>query len=152
MIISGPVSTPHFKKGFPPMTYTISHVSKMMNLPVSTIRYYDKEGLLPFLQRKDSGYRMFTDSDIQMLQVIECFKSTGMPIRDIKQFVLLVKEEDSSLNQRYQLFLERKKAVEKQMEELQRQMEIINHKCVFYETAIAAGTEDIHKGRHNDCR
>lgn len=133
------------------MTYTISDVSKMMNLPISTIRYYDKEGLLPFLQRKDSGYRIFTETDIQMLQVIECFKSTGMPIKDIKQFVLLVKEGDSSLEQRYELFLERRKAVQLQMEELQKQMEIINHKCWYYETAIAAGTEAIHKGSNNCC-
>lgn len=133
------------------MTYTISDVSKMMNLPISTIRYYDKEGLLPFLQRKDSGYRIFTETDIQMLQVIECFKSTGMPIKDIKQFVLLVKEGDSSLGQRYELFLERRKAVQRQMEELQKQMEIIDHKCWYYETAIAAGTESIHKGSNNCC-
>ena len=125
------------------MDYTISDVSKIMHLPVSTIRYYDKEGLLPFLKRKDSGYRIFTDADIQMLQVIECFKSTGMPIKDIRRFVDLVKEGDSSLPERYQLFLERKKAVRLQMEQLQKQMEIIEHKCSYYRAAVEAGTEAI---------
>ena len=56
------------------MSYTIKEVSKMMNLPASTIRYYDKEGLLPFLEKKPSGYRVFKDTDITMLQIIECFK------------------------------------------------------------------------------
>lgn len=137
------------------MNYTISDVSKKMNIPISTIRYYDKEGLLPFLKRRASGYRIFSESDIQMLQVIECFKSTGMPIKDIKRFVDLVKEGDSSLQGRYNLFLERKKAVQKQMEVLQKQMEIIDHKCWYYETAIEAGTEEIHKSHsipYDDCK
>lgn len=46
--------------------YTIKEVSEIMKLPISTIRYYDKEGLLPFIERKASGYRIFTESDIQM--------------------------------------------------------------------------------------
>lgn len=127
------------------MTYTISDVSKMINLPISTIRYYDKEGLLPFIERKESGYRIFAESDIKMLEIIECFKRTGMSIKDIKQFIEWVKDGDHSLEKRYQLFVERKKAVEKEMQDLQKQMELINHKLWYYKTALEAGTEDIHR-------
>lgn len=126
------------------MTYTISDVSKMMNLPVSTIRYYEKEGLLPFIQRKESGYRIFTDNDIKMLEIIECFKRTGMSIKEIRQFIDWVKEGDESLEKRYQLFISRKKAVQQEMNDLQKQLDLIEHKLWYYKTALEAGTEDIH--------
>ena len=127
------------------MAYTIKEVSEMMNLPTSTIRYYDNQGLIPHLERKESGYRVFQDKDIQMLKIIECFKSTGMSIVEMKKFVEMVKLGDASLQERYELFLERKKAVEKEMEQLQKQMDIIDHKIWYYKTALEAGTEDIHK-------
>lgn len=130
------------------MSFSISEVAKKMNLSISTIRYYDKEGLLPFVERTESGYRVFSESDIKMLELIECLKNTGMPIKDIKIFSDWVKAGDSSLNERYEMFLERKKIVESQIESLQRSLDLINHKCLYYKTAIEAGTESIHK---NSC-
>ena len=132
--------------------YTIKEVSEIMKLPISTIRYYDKEGLLPFIERKASGYRIFTESDIQMLQIIECFKSTGMSIKEIKQFIEWVKMGDNSLQQRYELFLERKRVVEEQMTTLQKQMKVIHHKIWYYQTALEAGKEDIHKNKNISCQ
>ena len=104
------------------MPYTIKQVSEKMNIPISTIRYYDKKGLLPFLEKAESGYRLFKDSDLQMLQVIECFKSTGMSIAEMQQFVEMVKRGDASLQERYDLFLEREKVVQKELDELEKQM------------------------------
>lgn len=118
------------------MNYSISDVSKMTNLPISTLRYYDKEGLLPYIERKTSGYRVFKDDDIRMLEIIECFKNTGMSIKEIKHFIELVKQGNSSLQERYNLFLERKKTVEKQMEDLQKQLDLINYKCEYYYAAL----------------
>lgn len=133
------------------MSYTIKEVSKMMNLPASTIRYYDKEGLLPFLEKKPSGYRVFKDSDITMLKIIECFKSTGMSIVEMKQFIDMVKRGDESLQERYDLFLERKNILQQQMDALQKQMDVVDHKLWYYETAIEAGTESIHKNDNVKC-
>ncbi|MGN1183044.1 MAG: MerR family transcriptional regulator [Faecalibacillus sp.] len=133
------------------MPYTIKQVSEMMNIPISTIRYYDKEGLLPFLEKKPSGYRVFKDSDITMLQVIECFKSTGMSINEMQKFIEMVKRGDESLEERYNLFLERKEVVQKQMDDLHKQMDVINHKLWYYKTAIEAGTESIHKENNTKC-
>lgn len=125
--------------------YTISQVSELLDLPVSTIRFYDKEGLLPFIERKNSGYRIFRDSDIEMLKIVDCLKSTGMPIKDIKQFTEWVKQGDASLSQRYNLFVERRLAVEKQIKELQQSLKVIDFKRDYYKKAIEAGTEDVHK-------
>jgi len=126
-------------------TYTISEVAKELNHTVYTLRYYDKEGLMPFVERTANGTRLFKESDISALKVIECLKSTGMPIKEIKNFIDWCTVGDSTLQQRYDMFMERKASVEAQMEELKKTMEIIDHKCSYYKTALDAGTEDIHK-------
>lgn len=127
------------------MSYSISEVAEKLNLTVYTLRYYDKEGLMPFVERSSNGTRLFKDSDIDALKVIECLKSTGMPIKEIKKFIDWCSDGDSTLQQRYDMFLERKAAVEALLEELNGTMELINHKCKYYKTALEAGTEDIHK-------
>lgn len=129
------------------MYYSIGEVAEKLNLPKSTIRYYDKEGLLPFVERKESGIRMFAESDISMLQVIECLKSTGLSIKDIKKFSEWCLKGDQTLQERYELFLESKKNVEEQMAELQKTLELIEHKCWYYKIALEAGTESIHKNK-----
>ena len=67
--------------------YTIQEVSSMTGIPSSTLRYYDKEGLLPFLTRSARGYRLFSERDLTTLQLLECLKSTGMSIREMKQYL-----------------------------------------------------------------
>lgn len=131
------------------MNYSISDVSRIMNLPVSTLRYYDKEGLLPYIERKDSGYRIFKEDDIRMLEIIECFKNTGMSIKEIKHFIELVKQGDISLQQRYELFVERKKTVEKQMQDLQKQLDLIDYKCEYYQKALKAYNQNKHHSDKN---
>lgn len=126
-------------------TYSISEVAKELNLTVYTLRYYDKEGLMPFVERTASGTRLFKESDINALNIIECLKSTGMPIKEIKNFIDWCSEGDSTLQQRYDMFIERKARVEAQMEELKKTLELIEHKCWYYQTALDAGTEDVHK-------
>lgn len=124
--------------------FTIKDAARFMGVPTSTIRYYDKEGLLPFVERKESGYRIFTEKDIATLRIIDCLKKTGMSIREIRQFSEWIEQGDASLQQRYEMFLERRRIVEKQMAELQKILDIVNYKCWYYETAVAAGTEKIH--------
>lgn len=128
-------------------TYSIGEVAKELNLTVYTLRYYDKEGLMPFVERTTSGIRVFKESDLEALKIIECLKATGMPIKEIKNFIEWCSDGDSTLQQRYDMFLERKASVELQMEELKRTMEIIQHKCSYYKTALEAGTEDIFKSK-----
>lgn len=125
------------------MTYTIGEVAKIMTLSISTLRYYDKEGLLPLVERTTSGIRKFNDSDIEWLNIIECLKNTGMQLKDIKTFFEWCKEGDSTIEQRYKMFLERKSETEKQIELLQKSLELIDYKCNYYKTAFEAGTTNI---------
>lgn len=126
-------------------TYSISEAAKELNVTAYTLRYYDKEGLMPFVGRTASGQRLFKESDLAALKVIECLKSTGMQIKEIKTFIDWVTDGDTTLQQRFDMFMERKAIVEKQMEELKQTMELVEHKCLYYKTALEAGTEDIHK-------
>ena len=132
------------------MGYTIKEAAQIMGIPATTLRYYDRQGLLPFVERKQSGYRIFSDSDIMLLRVIDCLKRSGMELKDIRQFTEWLREGDASLEKRYQMFLERKEAVEQQMAEMQKTLDMINHKCWYYKTAIEAGTEAIHFKNHSD--
>ena len=72
-------------------------------------------------------------------------KKTGMQLKDIKKFVDYVKEGDSSLQKRYELFEERRKAVTEQMAELQKSLDLIEYKCWYYKTAVETGTEKVHQ-------
>lgn len=125
--------------------YTIGEVAKLSSIPASTLRYYDREGLFPNVKRRIGGIRVFSDAEIEALTVIECLKTTGMEIKDIKRFLDWCQEGDQSLQKRRDMFFERKEIVEKQMEELKKTMEIIQFKCWYYQTALTAGTEDAPK-------
>ena len=122
------------------MYYTIGEAAQRMHLSAPALRYYDKEGLLPFVDRSAGGARMFKESDFEWLRLIECLKSTGMPIRDIKQFIDWYMEGDTTLPQRRDMFYERRRAVEAQIETLQATLDMIDYKCWYYDTAVAAGS------------
>lgn len=123
------------------MSYTIQQVSKMTRIPATTLRYYDKEGLLPFLERTESGYRRFSDVDLASLQIVQCLKSARLSIEEIRQFSEWVHEGDSTLQKRLDLFLRRKEEMEKQIEEWKKILDVINYKCEYYQKAVEAGTE-----------
>jgi DNA-binding transcriptional MerR regulator len=124
------------------MFYSIGEVANMLNIPTSTLRYYDREGLFLNVKRSNGGIRVFSDAEIGTLKVIECLKSTGMQIKDIKQFLDWCLEGAGTLHKRRDMFSERKAIVEKQIEDLQKTLEMVQFKCWYYETACEAGTED----------
>ena len=127
------------------MGYSISQVADKLDLTAYTLRYYDKEGLLPFVDRDTSGFRKFKDADIEWLEIIGCLKASGMPIKEIKAFVDWHVVGDSTLQERHDLFLERKKTVLAQIEELHKILDKLNFQCWYYEKALEAGTLEVHK-------
>lgn len=121
--------------------YTIGQISKMFNIPISTLRYYDKEGLFPNMTRS-SGIRRFSETEIEALRVIECLKKTGMEIKDIKQFMNWCAKGPSTYSNRKKLFEDRKTALEEQLRELEKNMAMIKFKCWYYDQAISDGSEE----------
>ena len=123
------------------MGYTIKQVSEMTGLSVPTLRFYDKEGLLPELQRKESGYRIFSEEDLYSIELIECFKQSGMQIREIRHFMALVKQGDASLEERLAICQRHVKRLEEKMEDLRRALDHSLQTLEFYEIAAETGSE-----------
>lgn len=122
------------------MSYLIKDVAKMMNVKPSTLRYYDKEGLLPGIKRKN-GIRVFEEEDFKWLRVLNCLKNTNMPIKKIREYVELSKQGDASLEKRYALIKEQKQNILKQIEEFKYYLKEVNYKEWYYETALRLGSE-----------
>lgn len=123
------------------MQYSIGEVASSTGIAISTLRYYDREGLFPSIKRSDGGIRRFTDTELDALGVIECLKASGLSIKEIKLFLDWCQEGDGSLEKRRDLFYERFAVVAKQMEALQKTMDTLRFKCWYYDTALAAGAE-----------
>lgn len=121
--------------------YTIGQVSKMFGLPVSTLRYYDKQGLFPGMERI-SGIRKFSEKELEALRVIECLKRSGLEIKDIKQFMDWCVEGPATYPQRKALFEKQRAIVEAEIEHMNQVLDMIRFKCWYYEQATRDGSED----------
>ena len=122
------------------MVYTVGEAAKRLGVTASTLRYYDKEGLLLFVERSSGGIRMFQESDFEWLRVIDCMKKAGMSIRDIREYIEMALQGDDTIELRLAMFRRQRERLQAQMEELRHTMEVVEYKCWYYETAQAAGT------------
>ena len=120
--------------------YSIGEISKMFDLPISTLRYYDKEGLFPHLKRVN-GVRQFSESEIETLRVIDCLKKSGLEIKDIKEYMALCSLGNTTLKQRKAIFEKQKEEVLQEMEKLQKVLSMLNYKCWYYDQAIEKNDE-----------
>ena len=121
--------------------YTIKDVAERTGISAYTLRYYDKEGLFPGMERR-SGIRRFSEKEVEALKVIECLKASGLEIRDIRKFMQWCTEGPSTYRQRKELFEKRRAALEEEMERLNGVLNLLRYKCWYYETAIEKGSED----------
>ncbi|MBZ8177574.1 MerR family transcriptional regulator [Corynebacterium sp. 3HC-13] len=123
------------------MTYSIGEVAERFSLSVSTLRYYDKEGLFPELERV-SGVRRFSERDIEGLKVIECLKKSGLEIKEIRQFMEWCKEGRETYRQRYELFQKQKMKVAEELKRIRRVQDMLIFKCWFYENLLSGAQEE----------
>lgn len=122
------------------MYYTVGEMAKKIAVAPSTLRYYDKEGLLPFVERSSGGIRVFKESDYEWLKVIECLKKTGMQLKDIKLFIEMAMQGDETIEQRLELIVKQKQVVEAQISELEETLRTLEFKQWYYTTAKENGT------------
>ena len=123
------------------MYYTIGEVSEMFNIPISTLRYYDKEGFFPDMERI-SGIRKFSENEIETLRIVDCLKKSKLEIKEIKQFIDWTRLGAKTYEERRDLFEQQKKNVQKEIEELEKTMSMLKYKSWYYEQAIKDGSED----------
>ena len=121
--------------------YSIGQVAEMFGLPISTLRYYDKQGLFPNMERRPA-FAKFGDTEIEALRVIECLKKAGMEIKDIRQFMDWCAEGPAIYPQRKAMFEAQRTHMEAELEQMNRTLDMLKFKCWYYEQAIKDGSED----------
>ncbi|MFW2502780.1 MerR family transcriptional regulator [Clostridium diolis] len=114
------------------MTYTIKDISKMFGVSIYTIRFYDKEGLLPFVLRNKSGNRVFTESEVSLFRTICCLKNTGMQLKDIKKYIDFCMEGSRTIDSRKELLLKHQEVILNQINELNENLGLIRSKIDKY--------------------
>ena len=114
------------------MLYTAGEAAKILGIPASTLRYYDKEGLL--------------DSDFASLRLIQCLKKAGLPLKEIRDFIRLPNDGQKTIDTQLKILSHQKKLLRKKMEELEDMMGMVEYKIWYYETAKRAGTTKVPAG------
>ncbi len=132
------------------MVYSIADVAKMSGIPASTLRYYDREGLLPQVERLSGGARVFSDEDVRWIQIIEYLKQAGLTIKEIRRYTDLAQQGNDTLDARRNLLYERRAAVEAELASMQQTMDFITYKCWFYDEAVRLGSEEAVKNLSDD--
>ena len=122
--------------------YTIGDAAVALGMPASTIRFYDKNGLIPHMSRSENGIRVFNEDDLEWMRFIERLKVSGMPIREIREYIDLTLRGDSTIEERRRIVYERKAAIEEQLRELELAHEFLVYKCWFYDVASESGTTE----------
>ena len=124
------------------MGYSIGEVAARTGLTAHTLRYYEKEGLLPFVSKNRSGMREYSRQDLAWLSMIECLKASGLQLKEIAQYIGWFKEGDSTLKQRLQLFQKRRAVVEQEVMKLHKILDKLTYKEALYREAVALGSLD----------
>ena len=122
------------------MIYTTAKAAEKIGISAHTLRFYDKEGLLPNVGRDEHGNRRFTDNDLQWLSLLQCLKNTGMSLKDIKRFAECTTIGDDTIDERLALFESQTENVKQQIAELQRYLGLLEYKLAFYQKAKELGS------------
>lgn len=123
--------------------YSIGEVSKIYGVSTDTLRYYDKEGLLPFVKKNKAGRRVFSQDDLGYIEVIECLKKSAIPVKEIAKFMGWCVQGDETLPERYEFIVEQEGLLEEKIKLLEANLAFLRWKKWYYRKAKEAGTEAI---------
>jgi MerR family transcriptional regulator, aldehyde-responsive regulator len=119
------------------MDYSIKEVAEKFNISPYTLRYYEREGLIPSVQRNDNGRRVYTDIDLGWLQIVCCMRATGMSISYIKNYVELCTNGKDTLEERRKIMLEQKEIIKEEIKKYTDLLELIDMKLDYYDEKIS---------------
>ncbi len=122
------------------MLYTVGETAKILNIASSTLRFYDKEGLLPFVKRSKGGMRVFEEEDFNRFFIIDCLKKSGLTIKEIRRYIDMTLKGDETIGERLEMFEKQREKVLNQMEELKETLDILEYKCQYYKAAKEKGS------------
>jgi len=117
---------------------TISEVSETYGLSADTLRYYEKAGLIPPVNRKESGVRDYTPKDCGWVEFIKCMRGAGLSIETLTQYVALFRRGNRTLQKRKNLLIKERDALAARVAEMQAVLERLNHKIETYDEKIVS--------------
>ncbi len=115
---------------------TITEVSERFDVSQDTLRYYERIGLLPRVNRNKSRIRDYTEKDCKWVEFIKCMRSAGLPIEVLIEYIALFQQGDETIEARKELFIEQRKQIIKRMEDMKKTLERLDYKITSYEQAI----------------
>lgn len=121
----------------------ISEVSKEYDISPDTLRYYERVGLLPPVNRNDSGIRDFNQTDIEWVEFIKCMRNAGLTIDVLTKYVELVQQGDQTIEVRKQILIDQRDELVEKMEEMRQTLELLNFKIEGYESALLSYEKEL---------
>jgi DNA-binding transcriptional MerR regulator len=123
-------------------TFTVKQLSEMLHISTHTIRFYDDQGLFPDVTRDIHGTRLFTEENLEWINLVLCLRNTGMSVADIKHYIDLCQEGESSVQERYQIIMNQEKKAEADLKEMQKRLDILHMKQKCYEDILLKKSGD----------
>ena len=117
--------------------YTVKEIAEKMNLTTYAVRYYDNAGLIPYVERTNGNIRLFSDYNLAWLKIVHCLRSTGLPVTEVRRYIEMCREGDSTIPERAALIFDQEKVLREQLENLNRQMGILEYKKRYYEKLLS---------------
>jgi len=114
----------------------IAEVSEQYGLSTDTLRYYERVGLIPTVHRNEGGIRDYNELDLRRVDFVKCMRSAGLPIEVLIEYVALVQKGDKTIEARREILLEQRELLAARMKEMQKTLDILDHKIEVYENAV----------------
>lgn len=123
--------------------YTVKEVAQIMKISAHTVRYYDNEGLIPFVSRTQSNARMFSEYDLSWIRTVHCLRATNLSINDIKKYIDLCLKGNKTIPQRAKIIFNQEKNLKEHLKQLQEQMKILQIKKKYYTDLLKNKSKDV---------
>ena len=121
----------------------ITEVSERYSISSDTLRYYERIGLLPPINRNKSGIRDYNEIDVRRVEFIKCMRSAGLPIEVLIEYVGLVQQGDKTIEARKEILREQREQLAARMKEMQKTLDLLDHKIEVYENAVLKKEKEI---------
>ena len=120
---------------------TIAEVSKKYGLTADTLRYYERVGLIPKVNRNKNGIRNYTEQDCRNVEFIKCMRRAGLPIEVLIEYVTLLQQGDETVEARRDILIEQRKELVKKMKEIKTTIDRLDYKIDRYESLVKKESE-----------
>ena len=121
----------------------ISEVSERYDISPATLRYYERVGLLPAVNRNKSGIRDYAQTDVEWVAFIKCMRNAGLPIEVLTEYVGLVQQGDQTNEDRRQILINQRDELLQKMEEMQKTLDLLNYKIKVYDNKLLEAEKEL---------